>query len=86
MRPEAGAARWLSLAAAPTFAAMALLTASQEGGPGMLCAPDVSPLTGPLTGMTAMYGLMAAFHAAPWLRLLGRGKATRPASGAFPPA
>jgi len=26
----------------------------------------------PLTGMTAMYLLMSAFHAAPWLKLIGR--------------
>ena len=58
----------LSLAAAPTFAAMALVTAF--GGPGpldMLCSG-----ASPLGGMVPMYGLMSAFHAAPWLRLISR--------------
>jgi hypothetical protein len=67
---EAGAAAgWLGLAAAPTFAVMALLTRIQDGGmPGMLCsaAHDASPLT----GMVPMYLLMSAFHSAPWLRLI----------------
>ena len=64
-----GAADWLCLAAAPTFAIMALLTGIQDGGmPGMLCsaARDVTPLT----GMVPMYLLMSAFHSAPWLRLI----------------
>jgi hypothetical protein len=67
---EAGAAAgWLGLAAAPTFAVMALLTRIQDGGmPGMLCsaAHDASPLT----GMVPMYLLMSAFHSAPSLRLI----------------
>jgi hypothetical protein len=64
-----GAADCLSLAAAPTFAVMALLTAVLGGGPlAMLCsaAPDASPLT----GMIPMYLLMSAFHTAPWLKLI----------------
>ena len=61
-----GAADWLSLAAAPTFAGMALLTAL-SGSPDALCAS-----ASPLSGMTVMYGLMSAFHLSPWLRLLGR--------------
>ena len=67
--PKASADSLLSLAAAPTFAIMALLTGIQDGGmPGMLCsaAHDASPLT----GMVAMYVLMSAFHSAPWLRLI----------------
>jgi len=63
-----GAANWLGLAAAPTFAIMALLTGVQGGGmPDMLCsaAQDASPLS----GMVAMYLLMSAFHLAPWLKL-----------------
>jgi hypothetical protein len=60
-----GAADCLSLAAAPTFAAMALLTALGGGGPlDMLCG------TSSLTGMIPMYLLMSAFHTAPWLRLI----------------
>jgi hypothetical protein len=62
-----GAARWLSLAAAPTFAGMALLTGALEGGgAAVLCAQEASPLG----GMALMYGLMSAFHAAPWLKLI----------------
>ena len=66
---KASADRLLSLAAAPTFAIMALLAGIQDGGmPGMLCsaASDASPLT----GMVPMYLLMTAFHVAPWLRLI----------------
>jgi hypothetical protein len=63
-----GVADWLSLAAAPTFAAMALLTAVFGGRPDMLCAAMQG--TSPLSGMAAMYLLMSAFHLAPWLRLL----------------
>jgi len=62
-----GVADWLSLAAAPTFAIMALLTVL-GGPPDMLCSAghDASPLT----GMVAMYLLMSAFHSAPWLKLV----------------
>ncbi len=75
--PNFGAADFLSLAAAPTFAVMALLTAIPGSGPlAMLCSgtPDASPLT----GMVPMYLLMSAFHAAPWLKLISRRRsATR---------
>ena len=61
-----GAAECLSLAAAPTFAVMALVTAVLGGGPlDMLCGA-----ASPLTGMIPMYLLMSAFHAAPWLKLI----------------
>ena len=68
------AADWLALAASPTFAIMALLTAILGGGAaGMLCsATHLSPLS----GMVAMYLLMSAFHAGPWLKLI-RGSARR---------
>ena len=66
--PKAGADHWLSLAAAPIFAIMALLAGIQEDGmAGMLCA--AAPLS-PLSGMFPMYVLMSAFHLAPWLRLI----------------
>lgn len=58
-----GAADWLSLAAAPTFATMALLS-------GVLGPSDMLCSASPFTGMVAMYVLMSAFHLAPWLRLL----------------
>jgi hypothetical protein len=72
-RPTLGAADWPGLAAAPTFAIMALLTSVLGGGaPDRLCPPaqDASPLS----GMIPMYLLMSAFHSAPWLKLIcGRG-------------
>jgi hypothetical protein len=67
--PKASAGCLLSLAAAPTFLIMALLTGVNAGGvPDGLCsaAHDASRLT----GMVPMYVLMSAFHLAPWLRLL----------------
>jgi hypothetical protein len=72
-RPAAGGtalgpADWLGLAAAPTFAVMALLTGA-SGGPDICTAVrDASPLT----GMAAMYLLMSAFHLAPWLKLAAK--------------
>jgi hypothetical protein len=50
-------ARALSLAATPTFAIMALVTAVHRGSM-------------PATEMTTMYSLMGVFHSGPWLRLL----------------
>lgn len=62
------AGRWLHLAAAPTFAAMALLTAiSGSGSPAVLCGGS-----GSLGGMATMYLLMSAFHLSPWLEVLFR--------------
>lgn len=72
LRPRGGRqarlrpAEWLGLAAAPTFAAMALANILLGGPPDMLCTADG---TSPLSGMTAMYLLMSAFHLPPWLRL-----------------
>ncbi|MCB1502535.1 MAG: hypothetical protein KDK07_22615 [Bauldia sp.] len=67
-----GAGAWLSLAAAPTFAAMALVTALDTGH-GPICSVAGGAL--PIDGMTAMYGLMALFHAPPWLRRISRPRA-----------
>lgn len=70
-RIEGGAANWLSLAAAPTFTIMALLTAVLGGGPlDMLCS--AAEHTSPLSGMIPMYLLMSAFHSPPWLTLISR--------------
>ena len=63
-----GAAHWLCLSAAPSFAMMALLTGVLSGGtPDMLCS---AAHASPLSGMVPMYLLMSAFHCAPWLRLI----------------
>ena len=60
-----GAADFLYLAAAPTFATMALLTAVLGGGSlDALCGAS------PLSGLVPMYLLMSAFHLAPWLKLI----------------
>ncbi|MCA1426637.1 MULTISPECIES: hypothetical protein [unclassified Bradyrhizobium] len=70
-------ARWLGLAATPTFAIMAVLTALPGGGPAeMLCGAGQGSLLG---GMVPMYLLMSAFHAAAWLRLIAewRGAVSR---------
>jgi hypothetical protein len=76
-RLKLGADRWVSLAAAPTFAIMALLTGILGGSmPDMLC--PAAPHASPLTGMVPMYVLMSASHLAPWLRLFShrrRGRA-----------
>ena len=61
-----GAADFLYLAAAPTFAIMALLTSVLGGGSlDALCSG-----ASPLSGMVPMYLLMSAFHLAPWLKLI----------------
>ena len=71
-----GAADWLSLAAAPTFTFMALLTAVPGSGPlDMLCS--AAPGASPFTGMGLMYLLMSAFHLGPWLRLISIRRSQR---------
>jgi hypothetical protein len=65
-----GAADWLCLAAAPTFAIMALLTGVGGGPADMLCS--AAQQASPLSGMAPMYLLMSAFHSAPWLKLIAR--------------
>jgi len=63
-----GMADWVSLAAAPTFALMAVVTGALGGGPmDMLCSAGHASL---MSGMVPMYVLMSAFHAAPWLKLI----------------
>ncbi len=61
-----GAAEILYLAAAPTFAVMALLTSVLGGPPDALCSIASAS---PLSGMIPMYLLMSAFHLAPWLTI-----------------
>ena len=79
-----GAARWLGLAAAPTFAIMALWTALFSGQPDMLCMGVQG--ASPMSGMTLMYLLMSAFHAAPWLKLIAGRSSSSAAQPGFGPA
>ena len=65
-----GAADFLYLAAAPTFAVMALLTSLLgDGQAEALCSIAGAS---PLGGMVPMYLLMSTFHLAPWLKLISR--------------
>lgn len=55
---------WLSLAAAPTFAVMAAVTAALDAKAGVaMCGPAPAPIS----GMGVMY-LLSGFHLGPWLR------------------
>jgi hypothetical protein len=65
-----GAAGWLGLAAAPTFAVMALLSCVSGGDADMMCSAAHG--ASPLSGMVPMYVLMSAFHSAPWLKVISR--------------
>jgi uncharacterized membrane protein YeiH len=71
-RTAFGAADCLSLAAAPVFAVMALLTGLFGGGAmDMMCSAHGASLLG---GMVPMYALMCAFHLGPWLKLVSRSR------------
>jgi hypothetical protein len=74
VQSSSGAAGWLRLAAAPTFAAMAVLTALPGGAPDPICSTQGASL---LAGMAPMYVLMTVFHATPWLNLISRGRIAR---------
>ncbi|HKW55512.1 MAG TPA: hypothetical protein VJO12_17615 [Stellaceae bacterium] len=76
--PALGVADFICLAAAPTFAIMALLAGVFGGSPeDMICS--AAQHASPLSGMVPMYALMSAFHSAPWLKLISRRR-----SGAHP--
>jgi hypothetical protein len=60
-------ARWMGLAAAPTFAIMALLTSMLDQRDS-ICT--ITQGAFPLSGMLTMYLLMGAFHSAPWVKLI----------------
>jgi hypothetical protein len=61
----------LSLAAAPTFALMALVSGILDSGTHqMWCSAGMH--MSPLTGMAPMYALMSAFHFTPWMKLRSR--------------
>ena len=64
------AADWLSLAAAPTFALMAVVTGILDAGAHQTACS--ATMASPLTGMVPMYLLMSGFHLAPWVRLVSR--------------
>lgn len=68
----------LALAAAPTFATMALITGTfASDAAALICSAGSS--ASPLHGMAAMYALMCIFHLAPWLkRAIGRRAAVNP--------
>lgn len=71
------AAHWLSLAASPVFAVMALLTATHDGGAADILCSAVHG-SSPLDGMTLMYVLMSVFHASSWLRLISMRRDRQP--------
>jgi hypothetical protein len=58
----------LYLAAAPTFAVMAVLTYF-SGNADMMCSAAHGAW---LSGMVPMYALMSAFHSGPWLKWIIR--------------
>jgi hypothetical protein len=70
-----GAANWVCLAAAPTFAIMALITGVLGHGPHDLFCGAVQDAS--LGGMVWMYMLMSGFHSAPWLKLIAGWRARR---------
>ena len=65
-----GLAPLLGLAAAPTFAIMALWSGVFGGQPTMLCMGMQNP--SPFSEMALMYALMSAFHAGPWFKFISR--------------
>jgi hypothetical protein len=83
-------ADWLPLAAAPTFALMAVVTGIADSGAHQMgCSAAMHMST--LTGMVPMYALMSVFHLTPWLRLFPAaarylGRFPRGCSGMVPGA
>jgi len=61
----------LALAASPTFATMALLTAVMGGSSSEMLG--MTTHASPMGGMVTMYLLMSAFHASAWLKLIRTG-------------
>ena len=70
MSDASGAAPWLSLAATPVFAFMALQTAAHGGAADILCSAAQG--ASPFSGMVPMYLLMSVFHSAPWVKVARR--------------
>jgi hypothetical protein len=65
--PAVDAAGRIGLAAAPTFALMAWISA--VGSPGMTMCSAASAFV-PINDMALMYLLMSLFHLSPWMKLL----------------
>jgi len=65
-RQSRDVATWLALAASPSFALMAWISANDMQA--VLCATGPSIL--PISGMAWMYLLMSFFHLSPWLKLV----------------
>lgn len=68
-----GAVDWLHLAATPVFATLALLAGMTSGTTADMLCPAATGMS-LLGGMATMYGLMAAFHAGPWIKLLAASR------------
>lgn len=68
------AADRLGLAAAPTFALVALLNAVGGDPAQTLCS---AASRWPLGDMVSMYLLMSLFHLTPWLKLISRREERR---------
>jgi hypothetical protein len=66
-RPPRDLIGGLGLAAAPTFALMAWISAG--GSPGMTMCSAASTFV-PINDMALMYVLMSLFHLSPWMKLL----------------
>ena len=75
-----GAAEWLSLAAAPAFAVMALLSGLSGGG-AMDAVCSAAHGGSVLSGMVPMYLLMGTLHLGPWLRLIAAYQRAQSAAG-----
>src|SRR5215471_8662375 len=70
-------ADWLSLAAAPTFALMAVVTSIFDSGAHQMACSATMHVS-PLTGMVPMYVLMSGFHFTPWLLRMRRWRIPDP--------
>lgn len=75
----AHATEWLSLAATPTFALMAVLAGGPLAGAHKMSCSSAANMS-PLNGMVVMYALMSAFHCLPWLRLIAHRRSLAHAS------
>ena len=70
-----GTVGWLGLAASPTFALMAWITATEV--PHITVCSSMSGAS-PIGGMAWMYALMSFFHVSPWPKLASRRRTAHP--------